>query len=122
MRRAADSLAQVLAARAMPIEGKRKLAAAGNALDAELEPLLEWMGKLDEGLGRSAETAASKMRYQMNRLRRMAANFQLQKEESLKRHAEAIEPRRCIRGACCRSGCTGRRTILRVMDLSWRRR
>ena len=37
----ADSLAQLLAARAMPVEGKRKLAAAGTALDAELEPLLE---------------------------------------------------------------------------------
>jgi len=55
----------------MPIEGKRKLAAAGNALDAELEPVIEWMTKLDAGLGRSAETAASKMRYQMNRLRRL---------------------------------------------------
>jgi bacillithiol biosynthesis cysteine-adding enzyme BshC len=85
-----DSLAQLLAARAMPVEGKRKLAAAGNALDAELTPLLEWMGALDAGLGRSAETAASKMRYQMNRLRRLAANFQLQKEESLRRHAETI--------------------------------
>jgi uncharacterized protein YllA (UPF0747 family) len=30
------------------------------------------------------------MRYQMNRLRRLAANFQLQKEASLSRHAEAI--------------------------------
>ena len=30
------------------------------------------------------------MRYQMNRLRRLAANFQLQKETSLARHAEAI--------------------------------
>jgi len=48
------------------------------------------MGKLDAGLGRSAETAASKMRYQMNRLRRLAANFQLQKEASVTRHAEAI--------------------------------
>jgi bacillithiol synthase len=86
----ADSLAQLLAARAMPIEGKRKLAAAGNALDAELTPLLEWMRALDAGLGRSAETAASKMRYQMNRLRRLAANFQLQREASLGRHAEAI--------------------------------
>jgi bacillithiol biosynthesis cysteine-adding enzyme BshC len=86
----ADSLAQLLAARAMPMEGKRKLAAAGNALDAELTPMLEWMHILDEGLGRSADTAASKMRYQMNRLRRLSANFQLQKEESLKRHAEAI--------------------------------
>lgn len=86
----ADSLAQWLAARAMPIEGKRKIAAAGIALDAELTPLLEWMRSLDAGLGRSAETAANKMRYQMNRLRRLAANFQLQKEESIERHAQAI--------------------------------
>jgi bacillithiol biosynthesis cysteine-adding enzyme BshC len=86
----ADSLAQLLAARAMPIEGKRKIAAAGIALDAELTPVLEWMRSLDAGLGRSAETAANKMRYQMNRLRRLAANFQLQKEESIERHAQAI--------------------------------
>jgi bacillithiol biosynthesis cysteine-adding enzyme BshC len=84
------SLAQLLAARAMPIEGKRKLAAVGTALDAELAPLLEWMGHLDAGLGRSAETAASKMRYQMNRLRRLAANFQMQREASLGRQAETI--------------------------------
>jgi bacillithiol biosynthesis cysteine-adding enzyme BshC len=85
-----SSLAQLLAARAMPVEGKQKIAAAGNALDAQIQPLLEWMGKLDAGLGRSAETAASKMRYQMNRLRRLAANFQLQKEATLGRHAQAI--------------------------------
>lgn len=86
----ADALAQTLAARAMPIEGKRKLAAAGNALDTELESLLGWMHSLDAGLGRSGDTAASKMRYQMNRLRRLTANFQLQREGSLARHAEAI--------------------------------
>jgi bacillithiol biosynthesis cysteine-adding enzyme BshC len=86
----ADSLAQLLAARVMPVEGKRKIAAAGNALDAELGSLLEWMNSMDAGLGRSAETAASKMRYQMNRMRRLAANFQLQKEDSLGRHAQAI--------------------------------
>ena len=85
-----DSLAQLLAARAMPVEGKQKLAAAGNALDAELEPVLAWMNQLDHGLGKSAATAATKMRYQMNRLRRLAANFQLRKEESLRRHAQAI--------------------------------
>ena len=84
------SLAQLLGARAMPIEGKQKLAAAGMALDAELAPLLEWMRKLDAGLGRSAETAAGKMLYQMNRLRRLAANFQVQREASLGRHAAAI--------------------------------
>jgi bacillithiol biosynthesis cysteine-adding enzyme BshC len=85
-----DSLAQLLAARAMPVEGKRKLAAAGTALDAELTELLEWMHRVDPELGRSGDTAASKMRYQMNRLRRLAANYVLQREESLKRHAQAI--------------------------------
>jgi bacillithiol biosynthesis cysteine-adding enzyme BshC len=85
-----DSLTQLLAARAIPIEGKRKLASAGNALDAELNDLLEWMRAMDAGLGGSADRSASKMRYQMNRLRRMAANFQVQKEASLARHAQAI--------------------------------
>jgi len=86
----AEALAQLLAARAMPIEGKTKLAATGNALDAELTVLLDWMRGQDEGLGKSAETAASKMRYQMNRLRTLAANFQLQREASLGRHAETL--------------------------------
>ena len=84
------SLGQLLAARSIPAAGKRNLAAAELALDAELIPLLEWMRTLDEGLGRSAQTSASKMRYQMNRLRRLAANYQLQREASLARHAEAI--------------------------------
>ena len=85
-----EELAVRLGARAMPIENKRKLAAAGNALDAELESLMAYMHSLDAGLGRSAEMAASKMRYQMNRLRRLSANYQLQREASLRRHADAL--------------------------------
>lgn len=85
-----ESLAQRLAARAMPIQGKQRLASAGNALDAELTTLTDYMASVDAGLGRSAQVSASKMRYQMNRLRRMAANFELQKEASLGRHAQAI--------------------------------
>jgi hypothetical protein len=74
----------------MPVEGKRKIAAAGNSLDGELTAVTEWMAQMDAGLGRSANTAASKMRYQMNRLRRLAARYQLEKEASLARHAQAI--------------------------------
>jgi bacillithiol synthase len=85
-----ESLAQRLAARSMPPETKRKLAAAGNAMDAELTELVEWMQSQDKGLGQSAETAAGKIRYQMNRLRTLAANFQLQRESTLSRHAESI--------------------------------
>jgi bacillithiol synthase len=85
-----DEIAQRLGARSMPIEGKRKLAAAGNALDAELNDVTHWMTTLNADLGKSAGIAANKMRYQMNRLRRLAANYQLQAEGSLRRHVDAL--------------------------------
>jgi bacillithiol biosynthesis cysteine-adding enzyme BshC len=85
-----DALALRLGARSMPIEGKRKLAATGNAMDAELTALIEYMSAMSADLGRSASVSASKMRYQMNRLRRMSATFELQREASLKKHAAAI--------------------------------
>lgn len=88
--RTADALALRLGARAMPIEGKRKIAAVGNAMDAELSALTEYMSAMSDDLGRAAGVSASKMRYQMGRLRRMAANFELQKEASLQKHAAAV--------------------------------
>ncbi|HZY64037.1 MAG TPA: bacillithiol biosynthesis BshC, partial [Edaphobacter sp.] len=86
----AEELALRLGARAMPIEQKRRLAAAGNALDEALTAAEEYMGGMDASLGRTAAVSGSKMRYQMNRLRRMAADFEVQKEASLKKHAQAI--------------------------------
>jgi hypothetical protein len=67
------------------------------------------MASLDAGLGRSAQTGASKMRYQMNRLRRLATNFQLQREASLGRHAEAI----------CQALCPGRVLQERLHGAAW---
>ena len=108
MRRAPASLAQLLAGAGDASGGQTKAGGGGLALDAELLPLLDWMRSLDAGLGRSAETAASKMRYQMNRLRTLAANFQLQREASLARHAEAISqalyPGGVLAGAGARRG------------------
>jgi bacillithiol biosynthesis cysteine-adding enzyme BshC len=86
----ADELALRLGARAMPIPLKRKLAAVGNALETELDALTEYLRGIDASLGTAAETSGSKMRYQMDRLRRMAATFGLQKEASLKKHAAVI--------------------------------
>jgi bacillithiol biosynthesis cysteine-adding enzyme BshC len=86
----ADALAQRLGARAMPIELKRKLAGVGNALDAELDALTEYMTAMSADLGKAADVSANKMRYQMNRLRGMAANSQLQREASLTKHANAL--------------------------------
>ena len=85
-----DALTQRLGARAMPIEGKRRLAAAGNSMDGELSALTDYLASMDASLGRSAAVSASKMRYQMNRLRRMAASFEVQKEASLRKHASAM--------------------------------
>ncbi len=86
----AAELTQRLGARSMPIEGKRKLAAVGNTMDAELGALTDYLMSMDASLGRSAVVSASKMRYQMNRLRRMAATFEVQKETSLGKHAAAM--------------------------------
>ena len=85
-----DALAHRLGARAMPVEAKRKLASAGNALHEELSAVTEWMRAQDEGLGHAADVAASKMLYQMNRLRRLSANFQLQRDQSLRRAVDAL--------------------------------
>ena len=87
----ADELAQRLGARAMPVHVKQRLAAAGNALDHELTELTAAMNSMDESLGRAANVSASKMRYQMNRLRRLAANYQLQTDEGLRKHADALK-------------------------------
>jgi len=86
----AESLAQRLGARAMPIEGKRRLAAVGKAMETELAALTDYLAGMDASLGSTAEVSGSKMLYQMNRLRRMAATFELQKEASLRKHAEAV--------------------------------
>jgi bacillithiol biosynthesis cysteine-adding enzyme BshC len=80
-------LAQRLGARAFPAIGKRKLAAAGQALDTELSALATYMHSLEPGLGRAADVSSSKMRYQMNRIRRLAANYELRREQALGRDA-----------------------------------
>ena len=83
-------LAQRLGARSISAIGKRKLAAAGNALDTELSALATYMHSLDPGLGRAADVSSSKMRYQMNRMRRLAANYELRQDQTLGRNAGLI--------------------------------
>jgi bacillithiol biosynthesis cysteine-adding enzyme BshC len=83
-------LAQRLGARAISVIGKRKLAAAGMALQTELSSLATYMHSLDPGLGRAADVSSSKMRYQMNRMRRLAANYELRQDQTLSRDAGLI--------------------------------
>ena len=85
-----EEFAQRLAARALPIEAKRRLADADNALNKALAAAQEYLSGLDASLGRTAEVSASKMRYQMDRMRRLAATTEMQREASLRKHAEAM--------------------------------
>jgi bacillithiol biosynthesis cysteine-adding enzyme BshC len=77
-------------ARALPVEGKQKLHAAGTAMTTELDALTSWMTSLDESLGRTAQVSASKMRYQMNRLRRLAARWEMEKDVSIARRVAGV--------------------------------
>lgn len=85
-----DALTHRLGARSMPIEAKRRLGAVGNAMHDEVEALTSYLCAMDESLGRSAMVSASKMRYQMNRLRRLAATFEVQKNNSLRKQAHTM--------------------------------
>lgn len=86
----ADELAQQLGERALPAEAKHRIEAAGDAFDRELAALVDYLKAVDASLGQSAEASGSKMLYQMNRLRRMASTFELQKNASLRKHADTL--------------------------------
>lgn len=85
-----SELTQRVGARNLPVEAKQKLHAAGSAMSQELQALTDYLSSLDPGLGRSAHAAANKMRYQMNRLRRLAANRELEKNSSIGRRLAAL--------------------------------
>ena len=85
-----EELTQRVGARNLPIEGKQKLHAAGSALTEELDALTAWMRSLDADLGRSADVAAGKMRYQLNRLRRLAARRELEQDASIRRRVAGL--------------------------------
>lgn len=85
-----EELTQRVGARSTGLEAKQRLHASGAAMTTELDALTAWMRAQDEGLGRSAEVAASKMRYQMNRLRRLAAKWELGKDTGIRRRVAAL--------------------------------
>lgn len=84
-------LAQRLGAGAIPAETREKIDAADKALDRELEILTSYLGSLGPDMARTAAVGASKMRYQMNRLRRLAANEQLRRDGTLAADATALK-------------------------------
>lgn len=121
-----DELAQRLGERILPQEGREKLESAGSTLDEELKSLTEWLARLDAGLGKSAEVAAGKMRYQMDRLRRLASEYQLQKESSLRKHVDTLylnlfpdrHPQERVIGAAAFLARTGDGLVSELVELA----
>ncbi len=85
-----EELTQRVGARNLPLAGKQKLHAAGSSVTHELDELTVWMRSLDADLGRSADVAASKIRYQLNRLRRLAARRELEQDATIRRRVGAL--------------------------------
>ena len=89
--RGETGLRDLLAARSLPPELRRELDRAQQAVEQAMKQVSDSLQKLDPTLVEAATRAASKMRYQVSRLERRAAQAELRRTEILSRHATQIE-------------------------------
>jgi bacillithiol biosynthesis cysteine-adding enzyme BshC len=85
-----EALRQELAARSLPGDLQAAFDVANKSLESNLATIREKLEKLDRTLIEAAQTASSKMRYQLDRLYTQAARAELQKGEVVGRHAETL--------------------------------
>ena len=74
----------------MPHELQAAFDVANKSLEASLATIREKLAKLDRTLVDAAQTATSKMQYQMERLYTQAARAESQKGELVGRHVETL--------------------------------
>jgi bacillithiol synthase len=84
-------LRDCLAARALPAELKQDLEQARMAIESSMQKVSQSLQALDPTLVEAAGRATSKMRYQVSRLEKRAAQAELRRTEILSRHAAQIE-------------------------------
>jgi len=84
-------LRDCLAARALPPELKDDFELARRAIQVNLQRISTSLRKLDPTLVEAAERAASKVRYQVDRLQKRAAQAELRRSDIIARHAAQIE-------------------------------
>jgi bacillithiol synthase len=84
-------LRDCLAARSLPAELKENFELARRAVEVNLARVSASLGKLDPTLVEAAGRAASKVRYQVARLEKRAAQAELRRTDILVRHAAQIE-------------------------------
>ena len=85
-----EALRQQLAERNLPGELQAAFEQANKSLEAHLATVREKLAKLDRTLVDAAQTATSKIHYQLERLYTQAARAELQKGEVVDRHAETL--------------------------------
>jgi bacillithiol synthase len=83
-----EALRRQLAERGLPEDLQAAFEAARKALDSHLAIVKEKLVKLDRTLVDAAETARSKIEYQLERLHTQVARAEAQKSELVTRHAE----------------------------------
>lgn len=84
-------LREELAARSLPPELKLDFERGRLAVEEAMQRISESLQRLDPTLVEAARRAANKMRYQVGRLEKRAAQAELRREEILTRHAAQIE-------------------------------
>jgi len=85
-----DALRRQLSANNLPEDLQAAFDAARKSLDSQLGTVTEKLTKLDRTLVDAAETARSKIQYQLERLYTQAARAEAQKGELVARHAETL--------------------------------
>lgn len=86
----ADALRRQLAANGLPEDLQAAFDSTKNSLSSNQSAVKEKLAKLDRTLVDAADTAFSKMQYQLERLYTQAARAEAQKSELVTRHAEQL--------------------------------
>jgi uncharacterized protein YllA (UPF0747 family) len=85
-----DALGRRLAAQNLPADLQDAFELATRSLASNLETIREKLAKLDPTLAEAAQTAGSKIQYQLERLKMQAAKAELRQGELVGRHTEAL--------------------------------
>jgi bacillithiol biosynthesis cysteine-adding enzyme BshC len=85
-----DALRRTLASRTLPADLQAAFEHSKKSVEESFSSLQEALSKLDPTLVEASQTGASKMNYQLDRLRERAMAAELRRSEVVSRHAEAL--------------------------------
>ena len=103
----APALRQKLASRSLPEGLQAAFDTAQHSVESSLQDLRSSLEKLDATLVGASETAASKIKYQLDRLRQLASAAELRRSEVISRHADALTSALYPDGALQERGIAG---------------